>query len=948
MRKILLSLLALTLSVLMTHAQTDVTSKYLSGGSFENCTAASASVSGTNTAATTGTTNGEWTYTTSGPWSCSAIIAYGQSTVTLASVTAPSTDNAGNTGNALGVSVGWDGNELWVQTNAVKLPAGKYTLKYYTYNNNSSADEFASKVGFVTKAGTNYLSTKTSFTYGTWVEDKVVFTLSEDTDGKFQVGGSTVSGTAGSSTNAKVFFDNLTLTYTDLLAGAKEDYQTALATAKTAIENNDYTNVTGEERTALQSAINATISAETAEAYATATTNLTTATTAFTDAKSSYDRYVARKAVATDLNITVSVDAPTSATAAIAAVQTIAEAIDSYYTTGYTIDVTSTTGVNGFDSWTFSSTTESTTKSSGTSQHWSGTDTYTYYEQSSSSWGTSSFTDTYSKTVTLPTGEYMLKFAARGSLNLQLTAAVAVGETTQKSISINSKGDTGYGIATDGSVSFTSSGTYANDGAGRGWEWYYLPVTVTTESSVTFTITAETSNQYQWFSLANASFLTTNANTTYAVASDAEKTALNSAITSAETHKLGFNKDEYAPYNNVVALTALANAETLAAAEAPIASEVVAATEALTAATWTANAEDLDAVYDGNLTNKEVSAETGDADPVMKAGGWTTTGSFRMIIGDTETYPALTETEVNKAVFAWAKNTYKYGETTGYTMPLDANTVYELSFKHAGWNGSISTLEASVLNSDNEGLASTDVGSAGVVTAAGGFANNTLYFSTGAAGDYVLSFSFTSGNAVLADIHLVKASAEQVTITKGGNNADNTAYYATCQTSTPVNLDRCEFDAYTVKVTDGTISYTKAEGTVPAGTCLLISAEKPGQYEAAFGLPADAQTLDTDLQPAGSDEKGDGSTKYILDNGTNGLGWYLCTSDAKINEGVCYLVIENSSNAKFIGIDGDATGISSVTPNKGLSGVRYNVSGQRVGANYKGIVIENGKKYLVK
>ena len=67
-----------------------------------------------------------------------------------------------------------------------------------------------SKLGFVTSSA-SYLSTKTSFAASTWETDVVEFILDEETTGVFQIGGAAVN--AGSGSNAKVFFDNLTLTY---------------------------------------------------------------------------------------------------------------------------------------------------------------------------------------------------------------------------------------------------------------------------------------------------------------------------------------------------------------------------------------------------------------------------------------------------------------------------------------------------------------------------------------------------------------------------------------------------------------------------------------------------------------------------------------------------------------------------------------------------------------
>ena len=46
--------------------------------------------------------------------------------------------------------------------------------------------------------------------------------------------------------------------------------------------------------------------------------------------------------------------------------------------------------------------------------------------------------------------------------------------------------------------------------------------------------------------------------------------------------------------------------------------------------------------------------------------------------------------------------------------------------------------------------------------------------------------------------------------------------------------------------------------------------------------------------------------------------------------------------------DGAATGINNITAAKAQNGVRYNLAGQRVSKDFKGVVIENGKKMIVK
>ena len=46
--------------------------------------------------------------------------------------------------------------------------------------------------------------------------------------------------------------------------------------------------------------------------------------------------------------------------------------------------------------------------------------------------------------------------------------------------------------------------------------------------------------------------------------------------------------------------------------------------------------------------------------------------------------------------------------------------------------------------------------------------------------------------------------------------------------------------------------------------------------------------------------------------------------------------------------DGSTTGINNITADKAQKGVRYNLAGQRVSKDFKGVVIENGKKMIVK
>lgn len=58
--------------------------------------------------------------------------------------------------------------------------------------------------------------------------------------------------------------------------------------------------------------------------------------------------------------------------------------------------------------------------------------------------------------------------------------------------------------------------------------------------------------------------------------------------------------------------------------------------------------------------------------------------------------------------------------------------------------------------------------------------------------------------------------------------------------------------------------------------------------------------------------------------------------------------IPEDASAKLNFIDGEATGINGVDAEAAADGAIYNLAGQKVSAAYKGIVIKNGKKYLMK
>ena len=169
----------------------------------------------------------EWTSNGGAAWSASAVFGYG-SEGQINGVTVPATGKDGNaTGGALGISVGWGGVVAYTQE--VTLPAGDYKLTVDAFNGLESATQGISQLGFVAE-GASYVSSRNSFPYNEWVTDEVAFTLETETTGKIQVGLGAVSG--GSGSNAKVFFDNVTLVKIPGIELALIDLQKAIDAAK--------------------------------------------------------------------------------------------------------------------------------------------------------------------------------------------------------------------------------------------------------------------------------------------------------------------------------------------------------------------------------------------------------------------------------------------------------------------------------------------------------------------------------------------------------------------------------------------------------------------------------------------------------------------------------------------------------------------------------------------
>lgn len=135
-------------------------------------------------------------------------------------------------------------------------------------------------------------------------------------------------------------------------------------------------------------------------------------------------------------------------------------------------------------------------------------------------------------------------------------------------------------------------------------------------------------------------------------------------------------------------------------------------------------------------------------------------------------------------------------------------------------------------------------------------------------------------------------------------------------------------------------------GAVPANTPVVLKGDMGIHgFPSAKGSTGDV--TDNELKVAAEDMECTGNM-WILVKKSNGVGFSPATKGSTLKKGKCYIVIDSEtvSQAKFADLD-ETTGIARIaTPAVPSDGKSYNLAGQRVGSDYKGIVIVGGKKVV--
>ena len=176
--------------------------------------------------------------------------------------------------------------------------------------------------------------------------------------------------------------------------------------------------------------------------------------------------------------------------------------------------------------------------------------------------------------------------------------------------------------------------------------------------------------------------------------------------------------------------------------------------------------------------------------------------------------------------------------------------------------------------------------------------------------------------------------------------------WATFASDCAVKYDELGLEAYAVKLNDDKVSFTKLTDVVPAYTPVLLKGIADTDYEINSNAGW-APYVPTDLKASdGNSTSTDAATLYALSTVKGVTAFYPVKKDSKIPAKRCYLEVKSASaKAAFYSLGtnfGETTGISSVENKvEKADAPVYNLAGQLVGKDYKGLVIKNGKKFVI-
>ena len=505
-------------------------------------------------------------------------------------ITNPDFDARGNQ-NGLGAVKGWNGSpgadsrnyvscaekyntDFDVYQEKTGLPNGRYRLScqgFYRGNNNPAdknailyANSEETPLMNILEEEGNYAVKPNSmsqaqdcFSAGLYKDNSLIVTV---VDGTLRFGVKKTAKVAGDW----AIFDTFRLEYlgeVDLNAAAVAEFQKMKEEGEALLQENSDMAET-EEYKALQIVI---AKDATAENLAELKAEYYSAKNAFVDLKVSYEAwdaaYAAEKTVLEGLGIADQfATRPNTAAEAAKGAQAmnVAEydAVVKDYTTAIKLGNWTTSGAANFNN-----------------EHWSGK-VVNYLNQDDSDgkgWNADNWSMSASQEITLPAGDYVFKAAGRKSADATMTLSVKNGDTSLGEVVNFPSGNRGRGIATDGTASFEGA-SYACKNEGYGWQWRFVPFTLTEETTITISIEAGANLIHNWASFGDYSVMakpnTAASEVAYNQAIEAANAALaneaNQVVTGEEKTKLedAIGADKGTTVESIDAATAAVKAAT--------------------------------------------------------------------------------------------------------------------------------------------------------------------------------------------------------------------------------------------------------------------------------------------------------------------------------------------------------------------------------------------------
>jgi len=859
----------------------------------------------------------------------------------------------------------WNKSGVSISQEMASLPVGYYTLRaqafartgcapIYIFAGAADTDSSDDNIQELIKKSNSEISTMAAA--GTWFDSGNgwnTFTYQNETAGSFTIGLKDEfkpNGSHGDGNDGWLIWRQFELLYlgTEPVSVLAELYKDAKDAAVAARDNATYANVVGAERAALLAAI-ADTPEETADSYKAKTSALIVATNSFIDdgVVLAWNNYATAfdaertKALALGLDAetvnSYAANSSTTSAGATACIKNLMVAEYNFVSTNYTEEVE----INP-SSWT-------TTGEVGTmtSQHWDGTDSSVYYEQSGAAWGSSSWNLGYNTTVSLPAGNYVFKVAGRKSSNsVNMVLSVAYNE---ENFTVNDfpNGDTGLGINKAGATSYDAEDEagFANGTAGRGWQWRYVKFALAAPTDVTLNITGTANAQYQWLGFCNASLLTDDPENVALIESLVALTKAKNAATLVERTNKGTGVFQFDKTTDDGLWSAYSTAKSNADAFTLTNESTSTAVDALTTALTTAqnNYASNNVLVQPNAEKRYVltfHADGHDADGnaiTFIVDGRADEGGYGI------KYLTATNASMNQA--------FKF---TSVNDPSYPNSYKVSAINVADGSERYFTTRATYNNEDadkNLKLRTTDD------------ANKAMWITIGASETVVGQFQLlngSSGNAVIA--HNGNNNNDMYT----ANSANFTIAEAT-QASVPGTVAAGKYatrifpfipelpsgiTAYSCEEVDGS-TMTLVEVNTPAANTpyiLFNSTESPVDITLSGWGMAGATSYETGYLTGVYASTAVPTGSYVLQTLNDKQAFYIVDAEAPVNAPAyrAYLTVPAAPGVKAFFFD-EATGIENLNVNESLKNEAiYNVAGQRVSKAQKGLYIKNGKKVVIK